>query len=69
VDEFKRQLTEMHNLNTLRSDYQKTLLLLRAIKAGTVSMDQFTLTDAGWQIVEPEIVSDQPASIPMASAE
>ena len=60
MDEFKRQLAEMHNLNTLHSDYQKTLLLLGAIKAGTVPVDQIVLTQSGWQLAEQETVPYKP---------
>jgi hypothetical protein len=63
VDEFQRQLTELHNLNTLRSDYQKTLLLLGALKAGIIGLDFITLTESGWQLTPPEVSTEVPPEI------
>jgi hypothetical protein len=61
MDEFKRQLAVLDALNQARNDFQKTMLLLGALKAGTVTLDQIVLTNAGgWQILNVEI--EQPSS-------
>ncbi len=46
----------MAELTTIQvaSDYQKTLALLRALKAGNVSLDNVTMTDDGWTLAENE---------------
>jgi hypothetical protein len=50
-------------------DYQKTLALLRALKSGTVSLDNVTMTNDGWTvaevIVEPPV---EPAEDPLDNA-
>ena len=39
----------------LSCDYRKTIALLRALKAGTVSLDNVTMTaDDGWTVAEAE---------------
>lgn len=45
------------------ADYQKTLALLRALKAGLVSLDNVTMTGDGWsvaEVVKPEEVEAKP---------
>ena len=60
MDEFTRQLTEIHARNMLANDYQKTLALLRALKAGTISIERINLTADGWQIVDVKVVDADP---------
>lgn len=68
MDELLRELARLNELNNVRNDYAKTLALLRALKAGTVTLDNVTMTDDGWQVApvieEPklaEVEDPQPA--------
>jgi hypothetical protein len=49
-----QELTTIQNASALSCDYQKTLALLRALKAGTVSLDDVTLTENGWTVADVE---------------
>lgn len=49
-----QELNAIQNASTLSCDYRKTLALLRALKAGTVSLDNVTMTDDGWTVAEVE---------------
>ena len=58
-----QRCAEINALNMLRNDYQKTLLLLRALKAGSITLDQVLLIADGWRLTteaEPQlsVVSD-----------
>lgn len=44
----------------VKADYQKTLALLRALKAGQVSLDQVTLTENGWNLVQVTVEEAAP---------
>ena len=48
---FVDKLNEIARQHSLAADYAKTLELLRALKAGEVTIDQVTLTDNGWNVV------------------
>lgn len=68
MDELLRELSRLNELNAVRNDYAKTLALLRALKAGTVTLDSVTMTDDGWRAAaigeEPklaEVEGPQPA--------
>lgn len=50
MDEFLKQLNEINAVSQLRSDYAKTIALLRALKSGSVGLDNVTLTADGWQV-------------------
>lgn len=55
MDELLRQLADIDAVSTLRCDYTKTLALLRALKAGSVSLDDVTLlADGGWTVEAAE---------------
>lgn len=47
-----KRLGDLHQASAVALDYQKTLLLLRALKAGEVSLDQVQMTADGWQLVD-----------------
>ena len=58
----KQELDLIHRLHATAGDYGKTLALLRALKAGTVTLDQVMLTDGGWQLVDVQLdMTPQPA--------
>ena len=46
------------NVMQLSCDYRKTVALLRAMKAGTVSLDNVTMTADGWTVAEVEPVAE-----------
>lgn len=52
MDGLLRELNEINRLHQLQADYAKTLALLRALKAGAVTLDNVTLTSDGWQVAE-----------------
>jgi hypothetical protein len=58
VDDLMRELNEIQTASVLRCDYDKTLALLRALKAGSVSLDNVTMTADGWTVAETEPVED-----------
>ena len=51
MDDFEKECAVIHTRNMAVNDYQKTLCLLRHLKAGNVSLDQITLTSDGWQVI------------------
>lgn len=52
MSEFRRQLTTLDSLHRVTSDFQKTILLLQALKSGAVHLDEIAVSDTGWQIIE-----------------
>ena len=42
------QMSVVDQQHMLAANYEKTLLLLRALKAGTAQLAAVTLTDSGW---------------------
>lgn len=63
MDELLQELAEIDAVSRLRADYFKSLALLRALKAGRVTLDQVTMTADGWQVAaaQPD-PSDPPNS-------
>ena len=49
-----QELNAIQIASDLSRNYKKTLTLLRALKAGTVSLDNVTMTDDGWTVAEVE---------------
>lgn len=47
-----------------RADYAKTLVLLRALKAGTILLSDVTLTSDGWQVAKATPAESPPAEQP-----
>ena len=60
MDEFRENIERIHALNMLRNDYAKTIMLLKALKSGSVTMDQINITADGWQIMEVQIEAEDP---------
>ena len=56
-----QELNAIQNASTLSCDYQKTLALLRALKAGTVSLDNVAMIGDGWTVAEVEPPAEEPA--------
>ena len=65
MDEFLKRLSEMDQLAMVQLNYEKTLALLAAMKAGQVGIEDVVLTEGGWTVssqpteAPPEVV-DQP---------
>lgn len=56
-----RRLGELHQANAVACDYAKTLLLLRSLKAGEISLDDVQMTDDGWRLVR--VFTDDTTSV------
>jgi phage gp36-like protein len=54
VEQLLRELAEINANAQIRADYTKTLALLRALKAGTVSLDNLTMSADGWSVAAIE---------------
>jgi hypothetical protein len=59
VDELLQELAVIEADSQTLCNYTKTLALLRALKAGTVSLDNVTMTDDGWTAAE--VIVEPPA--------
>ncbi len=55
MDELLQDLAGIDVASSIRNDYLKTLALLRALKAGRVSLDDVTMTADGWQVATPDV--------------
>jgi hypothetical protein len=55
MDELLRQLNEAQAVHNLRADYQKTLILLAALKAGKIQLEQVALMGDGWRLLDIKI--------------
>jgi len=63
MDELLRELADIQRTGQTALDYAKTLALLRALKAGSVLLENVTMTADGWQVaaVQPRIAEvDEP---------
>ena len=54
MDELLQELAVIEANSQTLCSYTKTLALLRALKAGTVSLDNVTMTAGGWTVAEVE---------------
>lgn len=52
MDELLQELAVIDADSQTLRNYTKSLALLRALKAGTVSLDNVTMTDVGWSVAE-----------------
>lgn len=55
MDELMKELNAILAASALSCDYRKTLALLRALKAGTVSLDNVSMVGDGWTVAEVEV--------------
>ncbi len=55
-----QKLSMIESAANVSRDYQKTLALLRALKAGAVSLDNVTMTAEGWTVAESEPSAELP---------
>ncbi len=61
MHELLAELSRIQEAHNGAANYEKTLALLRALKAGTVTLDQVTLAEGGWNVAPP---ADQKALVP-----
>jgi hypothetical protein len=72
VDELLAEINRIHELAAAQANYNKTLALLRALKAGTVALDRVRLTPDGWQVaalLAPAVEAVADVSEPKSEAE
>ena len=71
MDELNRQVLDVDARHQVQANYEKTLLLLAALKSGAISLDQFNLVPGGWQLVlaQPAVVIVEEADPVPAVAE
>lgn len=60
MQSFIDDLNRIQREHGLRVEHEKTLALLRALKNGSVSLDQVQITDAGWAVVSAVVVEEAP---------
>ena len=65
MEEFLKRLSEMDQLAQFKLNYEKTLALLAAMKAGQVDIEDVVLVEGGWTVSSqpteaPPVVVDQP---------
>jgi hypothetical protein len=56
VDELRQQMGAIHatvELTAARADFAKTMCLLRALKAGTVRIEQVVIDGESWSVLDP----------------
>jgi beta-lactamase superfamily II metal-dependent hydrolase len=53
VSKLSEKLAAIRRQHNTAGDWEMTLELLRALKAGEVQLDHVILTDGGWNVVEP----------------
>ncbi len=59
MDELLQELAVIEADSQTLCNYTKTLALLRALKAGTISLDNVTMTGDGWTVAE--VIVEPPA--------
>jgi len=60
MEDLLRKIEEIRRQHALASDYAMTLELLRALKAGEVTLDRVILTETGWNVVNVQINTPPP---------
>lgn len=53
----------MSQLTEAQSNYQKSLMLLSALKSGQITLDDFEMINGGWQLRIPTPVQPAPQVI------
>lgn len=69
VDELRLKLAVMHNVAPVQLNYSKTMALLYALKAGTVTLDQIVLDGETWQLLDVKVEAAPVNSEPMTAEE
>lgn len=69
VRDLNQRLLDSDRANAVQRNYEKTLMLLVALKAGQVTVNDFVMTaDGGWQLVMEQPVADslpEPDPLPL----
>lgn len=64
MDELNQKILQIGQIHELQSNYEKTLLLLSAIKSGQIDIEDFVLTEGGWQLrMPPAFVPESPVDV------
>ena len=63
LQELNNKLIQMSQLTEAQSNYQKSLMLLSALKSGQITLDDFEMTNGGWQLRIPAPVQPAPQII------
>ena len=53
MSKLSEKLAAIRRQHNVAGDWEMTIELLRALKAGEVQLDHVILTDGGWNVVEP----------------
>jgi hypothetical protein len=72
MTKFDETCSEISRRHQLQADYEKTIALLHALKAGEVALDQVTMTpDGGWNFnaAPPLVAPPSLAAVPEAIKE
>ena len=71
MDELLQEINAIQPVSELQCDYAKTIVLLRALKAGTVTLDNVTMIENGWTVakVEPQAEPAEDAAEPQEEGE
>ena len=59
MDELNQRVLEVGRIHELQGNYEKTLLLLSALKSGSVGLDEFAMVSGGWFLIPKPVVADQ----------
>lgn len=68
MSELSVKLAAIRQQHNVAGDYAMTLELLRALKAGEISLEQVIMTDNGWNVIEPA-AEEPPAPLKLAEPE
>ncbi len=63
MQELLTELSRIQEAHSSAANYEKTLALLRALKAGTVTIDQVTLAEGGWNVAPPTSPPEMPGPL------
>ena len=65
------KLNEIDRMQQLQADWNKSLVLIRALKAGEVTLDEVTLTENGWEVTPqkaidiPPVIAERNGMVPV----
>ena len=62
MEELNRRVLELGRMHDLQSNYEKTLLLLSALKSGEITLEDFQLVPGGWNLIPRQPTSPEQTS-------
>lgn len=54
MNELNAKLLEFNRVANIQANYEKTLMLLAALKSGEVTVSDFELIPGGWNLIQPK---------------